>query len=77
MAEEMNQEENVITIGDKKFEVASLGEEAQAQLSKIYFINEQILNKNNELQISDSARIMYARALKDEVTKININTDQN
>ena len=73
----MNQEENVITIGDKKFEVASLGEEAQAQLSKIYFINEQILNKNNELQISDSARIMYARALKDEVTKININTDQN
>ena len=69
MAEEMTQEDNVITIDGKEFDATSLSEKAKAQLDNLQFVNEQILQKNNELQIADSARIMYISVLNEELIK--------
>ena len=59
-----------ITIDGKKFDTAKLSKVAQSQLGSLKFVNEQIMQKNNELQIADSARIMYASVLKSELVKI-------
>lgn len=40
---------------------------AKEHLDSLHFVNEQILQKNNELQIADSARIVYSSALAEEV----------
>ena len=59
-----------ITIDGKKFDTAKLNKEAQTQLGSLKFVNEQIMQKNNELQIADSARIVYSSVLKSELLKI-------
>ena len=66
MAKRTTQKANVITLDGKDFDATDLSEDAKAQLENIQFVNEQILQKNNELQIADSARIMYLSALDDE-----------
>ena len=58
------------TIDGKKFDKAKLSNVAQSQLGSLNFVNEQIMQKNNELQIADSARIVYAAVLKSELVKI-------
>ena len=65
----MTQEDNVITVDGKEFDATSLSEKAKAQLDNLQFVNEQILQKNNELQIADSARIMYISVLNEELIK--------
>ena len=69
MAEETTEKDNVITLDGKNFHVANFSEEAKSQLDNLQFVNEQIMQKNNELQIADSARIMYASVLKKELIK--------
>jgi hypothetical protein len=69
LAEEMTQEDNVITVDGTEFDATSLSEQAKAQLVNLQFVNEQILQKNNELQIADSARIMYISVLNEELIK--------
>ena len=69
MAEETTQEDNLITVDGKEFDATSLSEQARAQLDNLQFVNEQILQKNNELQIADSARIMYISVLNEELIK--------
>jgi hypothetical protein len=69
LAEEMTQEDNVITVDGTEFDATSLSEQAKAQLDNLQFVNEQILQKNNELQIADSARIMYISVLNEELIK--------
>lgn len=69
MVEEYNEEEKLITIDSKEFDISNLGEQAKAQLDNLQFVNEQILQKHNELQIIDSARIMYISALNEELVK--------
>ena len=59
-----------ITIDGKKFDKAKLSKVAQTQLGSLEFVNEQIMQKNNELQIADSARIVYTSVLKSELLKI-------
>ena len=59
-----------ITIDGKKFDTAKLSKAAQTQLRILEFINEQIIQKSNELQIADSARIVYRSVLKSELLKI-------
>ena len=59
-----------ITIDGKKFDKAKLSNVAQSQLGSLKFVNEQIMQKNNELQIADSARVVYAAVLKSELVKI-------
>ena len=59
-----------ITIDDTEFDLTDANDEAKAQLVNIQFVNEQILQRNNELQIAETAKIGYSRALKRELDKI-------
>ena len=59
-----------VTIDGKKFDKAKLSTVAQNQLDNLKFVNEQIMQKNNELQIADSARVVYASVLKSELVTI-------
>lgn len=58
-----------ITIEDKDYDLSDLTEAAQLQLANLQFVNEQLLQRNNELQIAQTAKIGYSRALKRELEK--------
>ena len=58
------------TIDEKEFDLSNASLEAQAQLKNLQFVEEQILQRNNELQIAQTAKIGYSRALKREIEKI-------
>jgi len=59
-----------ITIDGEEFDLSKASLEAQTQLKNLQFVNEQILQRNNELQIAQTARMGYSRALKRELEKI-------
>lgn len=59
-----------LTIDGVEYEAANLNADAKAQLNNLQFVNEKILQLNNELQISQTARIGYMRALNRELEKI-------
>ena len=59
-----------ITIDNIEYDVANASDEAKAQIANLQFVNEQILQRNNELQIAETAKIGYSRALKRELEKI-------
>ena len=69
MAKEKIKEDNVIIVDGQEFDAARFNEQAKAQLDNLQFVNEQLLQKNNELQIADSARIMYTSVLNEELNK--------
>ena len=58
------------TIDDVEYNLADASEDAKAQVTNITFVNEMILQKNNELNIAKTAKIGYSRALKRELDKI-------
>ena len=60
-----------ITIDGQEFDLTNASEAAKAQLRNLQFVNEQILQRNNELQIAQTAKIGYSRALKRELDKIS------
>lgn len=60
-----------ITIDGKEYDLSDASTEVRAQMNNIQFVNEQILQRNNELQIAETAKIGYSRALKRELEKIN------
>ena len=60
-----------INIDGQEYDISNASDEAKVQLSNLKFVNEQILQKNNELQISQTAKIGYSRALKRELDKIS------
>lgn len=60
-----------ITIDGKEYDLSDASTEVRAQLNNLQFVNEQILQRNNELQIAETAKIGYSRALKRELEKIN------
>lgn len=59
-----------INIDGEEFDLSNASLEAQTQLKNLQFVNEQILQRNNELQIAQTARMGYSRALKRELEKI-------
>ncbi len=61
-----------ITIEGEEFDLSNPSLEAQAQLKNLQFVDEQILQRNNELQIAQTAKIGYSRALKRELEKIEV-----
>ena len=63
-------EQNKITIDDVEYDLENTSEEAKAQLANIQFVNELILQKNNELNIAMTAKIGYSRSLQRELEKI-------
>ena len=60
-----------ITIDGKEYDLSDASTEVRAHLNNLHFVNEQILQRNNELQIAETAKIGYSRALKRELEKIN------
>ena len=63
-------EQNKITIDEVEYDLENASEEAKAQLANIQFVNELILQKNNELNIAMTAKIGYSRSLQRELEKI-------
>jgi len=59
-----------ITIDGDEYDLSNASVEVQAQLRNLQFVNEQIVQLNNELQIAQTAKIGYSRALKRELEKI-------
>ena len=59
-----------ITIDGDEYDLSNASLEVQAQLKNLQFVNEQIIQRNNELQIAQTAKIGYSRALKRELEKI-------
>ena len=58
-----------ITIDGEEFDLSNASLDAQTQLKNLQFVDEQILQRNNELQIAQTAKIGYSRALKRELEK--------
>ena len=67
---EYTQKENVITVDGRDFNTTDLSEHAKEQLVNLDFVDEQIMQRNNEIQIIDSARLMYSSVLKSELVKV-------
>lgn len=55
----------------RKYALSDLSETAKLQFQNLQFVNEQLLQKNNELQIALTAKIGYSLALKREMGKPN------
>ena len=60
----------LINIDGVDYDTEKLSEAAKANILSISFVNEQILQLNNEMQIAETAKIGYSRALKREIEKI-------
>lgn len=65
-----------ITIDGTEYAHSALSEEAKIQLANINFVDERIQQLNNELAVSDTARMAYSKALKNEIAN-QANDDQN
>ena len=59
-----------ITVDGVEYQTDELSTPAREQLQNIQFVEQVILQKNNELQIAETAKIGYSRALKRELEKI-------
>ena len=59
-----------VTVERKKYDEASLSGRSKSNLKSLQFVDEQILQKNNELQIVDSARVVYSQVLNLELANI-------
>ena len=69
-SEKLERQVEKITIDNIEYDLANASDEAKAQIANLQFVNEQILQRNNELQIAETAKIGYSRALKRELEKI-------
>lgn len=63
---------NKITIDDVEYDLDELSDNAKTQLMNIQFVDAQLQQLNNELAVSDTARIGYTNALKGELAKIEV-----
>ncbi len=59
-----------VTIDDVEYKIDELSDNAKAQLGNIQFVDAQLQQLNNELAVSDTARIGYTNALKGELSKV-------
>lgn len=59
-----------ITVDGVDYALDSLSDNAKAQLANIQFVDAQIQQLNNEWAVSDTARIGYTNALKNELAKM-------
>lgn len=65
-----------ITIDNKEYDLQNATEIVKEQLANVEFVTEMLLQKNNELQVAETAKIGYLRALKRELGKIEREDDQ-
>jgi len=59
-----------ITIDNKEYDLTNATDTVKEQLANVEFVSEMLLQKNNELQVAETAKIGYSRALKRELDKI-------
>lgn len=62
--------EQKITIDEVEYKLDELSDNAKAQIVNIEFVDVQLQQLNNELAVSDTARIGYSNALKAELKNI-------
>ena len=55
-----------------EFDVSNPSGAVKAQLTNINFVDKLILQKNNELQVAQTAKIGYSRALRRELDKLEV-----
>tara|TARA_B100000242_G_C42972638_1_gene451322 strand:- start:457 stop:678 length:222 start_codon:yes stop_codon:yes gene_type:complete len=60
---------DTITIDGEKYSLSDLSENCKVQLNNIKFVDERLQQLQNELAVSDTARIGYSNALKSELAK--------
>ena len=60
---------NKIVIDDKEYNLDDLSDNAKDQLKNVQFVDQLILQKTNEMQIGETAKLGYQRALKIELEK--------
>ena len=65
----MNEELKTITIDGKEYDLATLGDEARAQLLNLRVTDREIARLQQQLAIAQTARSAYARALQGELAK--------
>ena len=70
MANEITEEQRYVTEDGDEIDISNLTQHGKAQLANLKFVNEQLTQKNNELQIADSARVVYLSVLKSELNKV-------
>jgi hypothetical protein len=58
-----------ITIDGTPYELSRLSQTARDTIASLQFVEEQILQTQNELAVADTARMAYAGALKRELQK--------
>ena len=61
-----------ITIDDVDYNLDELSDNAKAQIRNVQFVDAKLQQLNNELAVSDTARIGYTNALKTELAKIEV-----
>lgn len=59
----------VVSIDGVNYEIEPTNEKANAHLQALQFVNEAIVQRNNELQIALTAQAGYQAALKIELKK--------
>jgi hypothetical protein len=60
-----------ITIDGKGYDFSELSEFGKETMNSIRFLDEQILQKTNELQISETAKLGYMNALRSELKELS------
>jgi hypothetical protein len=60
---------NTVTIDGTSYELDSLSQTARDTIASLQFVEEQILQTQNEWAICDTARFAYTNALKRELQK--------
>ena len=71
MTEDIIKDNGIVTVDGQDYDISALSSEAELYLDNILIVDQQILQKNNELQISDSARIVYSSVLNAEIRLAN------
>ena len=61
-----------VKLDDVEYDVSNPSKAVQEQLTNINFVDELILQKNNELQVAQTAKIGYSRALRRELDKLEV-----
>jgi hypothetical protein len=70
MAEKTDADQT-ITIDGTEYLLEKLSEAVKEQIENIQFVDAQIQQLNNEWAVSDTARLGYSAALKEELAKID------
>ena len=70
MASEITEEKSYPTEDGVEIDTSKLTQDGKAQLASLKFVDELLIQKNNELEIADSARVVYYSVFKLELNMI-------